>query len=74
MPSGRKRQGKSPLPAAVGEESPCRQRPRALLSALRDFGKAFAGADARSLLSPPCSSVKGVAELRPFPRNGADRA
>lgn len=36
MPGGRKRQGKSLLPAAVGEESPRRQHARALLSALRD--------------------------------------
>ncbi|KAM9584798.1 electroneutral sodium bicarbonate exchanger 1-like [Morphnus guianensis] len=36
MPSGRKRQGKSLLLAAVGEESPHRQRPWALLSPLQD--------------------------------------
>lgn len=36
MPSGRKRQGKSLQSAAAGEESPCRQRLRALLSALGD--------------------------------------
>lgn len=36
MPSGRKWQGKSLLPAAVGEESPRQQCPRAVLSALRD--------------------------------------